>query len=605
MPTELTLESVDLDVESLEPVPWQAGESTHPAYPAVRLKRSGRSAMLTFELIVLENPFLRVGVAPQLGGRILTFFDKRTQTEIFGGTQALALSDEGPRGVVMNSGIQWIVGPAERPNALGPIDFQLREAVDDDSEATLVLHELVHGSGLSWHATLSLPPDRAELRFAIQVLNRTRQLQTGLLGLSLCSLPRPGSQTGGWVTYDHEADRGLGIWASAGMMERSDYDSDLKRWRLWAFSDQPALWRPHQIAGYELTLVPYSGLGSLTVSSPEGALSLDRDRLRVQATAPHREQKFFLLTASGQTLEAPAEIYPERITEIALGNLDADPIGFQWRNAGGDVHLDWSADAPLRALLDDEALAPESVGDSVAFGPRDLAAREALRVLDDQPARAERLARIAAKDPGWAASMALIQAHLAIRGQRWSEAQTHLDRVLSTNAEDPLAWWLKALVSRLQGESLDDRPELLNAHYLAPLEPILRAESFLAQPSTQSAEPNALVKPLAQDPEALIEIACMLLDLQLWEEATRWIDEANRHATVPMLNYLQAWAFLRETRMEVEAVQWIQRTNSIEIASPYPHRPLERQVVRELAQRYPANDRLQKLAAILGPPSQP
>ena len=95
------------------------------------------------------------------------------------------------------------------------------------------------------------------------------------------------------------------------------------------------------------------------------------------------------------------------------------------------------------------------------------------------------------------------------------------------NADDPLLWWGKAVALRLAGE--DNEQELLNAHFLAPLEPALRAESFLSQPINPDGAPSPLLASLAENPEEFIEVACLLIDCGLFDQASRWIDEALRH----------------------------------------------------------------------------
>lgn len=207
---------------------------------------------------------------------------------------------------------------------------------------------------------------------------------------------------------------------------------------------------------------------------------------------------------------------------------------------------------------------------------------------------------IAIKDPRWAASSRLLLAHHSIRKKDWEKALHWLDDGLGYHAEDHLAWWAKGMVNRIQGVESDD---LLNAHYLAPLEPLLRAESFLAMPQTHGKEPSAVVKPLAADPAALIEIACALLDLRLFDEATRWIDEALRHGENQMLLYLQAWAFLVGSKMDVEAAELVHRASKMEIKSPYLWRPIEVRALTELSHRFPADEKLIHLLKLSSPAS--
>src|SRR5262249_54552632 len=127
---------------------------------------------------------------------------------------------------------------------------------------------------------------------------------------------------------------------------------------------------------------------------------------------------------------------------------------------------------------------------------------------------------------------------------------------------------------------------LLNAHFLAPLEPALRAESYLANPS-QTKEPSAVLRPLGGSPDSFVEVACLLLEANLDKEAATWIDEALRHVDLPMLRYLLAYAHVRGSRMEAQAGEQVALAVRQGKKPPYPWRPLELSALRLLVERFP------------------
>lgn len=190
-------------------------------------------------------------------------------------------------------------------------------------------------------------------------------------------------------------------------------------------------------------------------------------------------------------------------------------------------------------------------------------------------------------------------AHLCLGYRKLSEsdpigAARHFEQSLLFNAEDHLAWLFKAICDRLAGHVDDERPELLNAHFLAPLEPGLRAESYLAAPS-QVKDKSPLLNAFEETPEAFVEVACLLLEAELWEESAKWLDEALRHADLAMLRYLLAYAYLQGSRMEVQAAEQLQVASRLDFAPPFPWRPIEKRALETLASRFPDDPKLKSM----------
>jgi hypothetical protein len=171
-------------------------------------------------------------------------------------------------------------------------------------------------------------------------------------------------------------------------------------------------------------------------------------------------------------------------------------------------------------------------------------------------------------------------------------AENHLEQALLYNAEDHLSWWARAMATRVREGPGGERTELRNAHFLAPLEPALRAEAFLAQDQEMGKEPSPLLTPLEQNPEAFVEVAALLADLGLNDQATRWIDEALRHVDLAMLRYLQGFCYLRASRMHVEAAECVAAASRLGYTPPLPWRDIEWEAISALHARFPANELL-------------
>ncbi len=311
---------------------------------------------------------------------------------------------------------------------------------------------------------------------------------------------------------------------------------------------------PRQVDSWSVKLAPVSGLSGST--SLAGALEVGSN-LRIQVTRPFPGAKVLLLTATDETLEAPLDLYPELIKEVPFNG--PSPKAVVVRDSAGVEVLRWPSVA-----LGAKAVPPYAELEVSAFsmGTRHLAfASHAIEAL-------------AAKD--------------------FATADAEFEQALLYNGDDPLLWWAKAVTQRKLGVETE-LVELPNAHYLAPLEPALRAEAFLSQSSHQGREGNPLVKSLS--PEDLIEVACLLLEHRLPDEATRWINEALRHHDLAMLHYLQADMLMEGTRMATEAAQHVMLGGRAQVP-PYPWRAVELAALSRLHGRFPEDAALAALVRL-------
>ncbi len=569
MPTDAFEEGLDLRIGLLE--------SFAPASPYPRLRSLGREETRTFGAVRLENESLRVTILPGLGGRILSIFDKRTGTEILR-PAALTPREGGRRGVRVSAGVQVLLDGDDRPNDLGPVDLQIEEPPE-----AVWLAESAGGTGLSFHLRVELPPERAELILEARVLNRTRRPlpYNGALALDL-----------GEAVFDGEvgyvADRRTGLRVRSDELEHATYETlsppgergrgegpfRLIRSR---FSEVGTL-GPRQVDVWRATLTPFSGLDGLPAVSDDVAAHFDSKRVQVQVVEALPGARVLLGLADGQTLEAPADLDPMQIMEIPLEGLSADPVALAVQDAGRADRL--RTGVVVGGGLPTGGPAPEALPDP------DVSAMDATEL------------RRLTFSPAYRALAHLELGHRDLAGGGYAQADERLEAALLYNADDPLNWWTKAMARRLGG-SEDEGPELPNAHYLAPLEPALRAEAFLAQSSSQGREPNPLVAPLADRPEALVEVACLLLEIGVRAEASRWIDEALRHRDVAMLRYLAAWSLLGGSRMEAEAANFVAAAGRLPFDPPYPWREIEQRALGELAMRFPEDGRLAEYLGLL------
>lgn len=303
---------------------------------------------------------------------------------------------------------------------------------------------------------------------------------------------------------------------------------------------------PHQVLTTKVILYPLSF--SPLVTNENGAIGLQGRTAHLQVFREAPQAKLVVQTDKGP-LEAPVELKRNKPESIELSSIPGEIKGLAVVIQGEPL-VRWPAE-PFKQY-EEEA------------GTRHFAHWQ--RALD------------------------------AIQCNDFVKADHHLETSLLYNGDDPLAWWLKAVVQRHLGVE-GERPELLNAHFLSPLDPALRCESFLGQ-HEHTKEASPLIAPLARDPDALTEVVCLLIECHLIEDATRLIDEALRHGEHRMLRYLMAYLHLRHSNMEFEAATHVQAAEAIPLAPPFPWRRIEREALLVLQERFPGMEKLALFAEL-------
>jgi hypothetical protein len=543
MPTEVFEDSLDLRIGLIEATlpDWRKESERGSSYPYPLLTPISSQEMRRFGVFLLENPLLRATIVPALGGRLLGLFDKRTGKEVLPRGEAIQPAAGGLRGAVVREGLQFqYVSGQDRLNALGRVDATAEEGEDPG----VWIAESAGGGPLGFHLYHEMPPERAEIVVEARVLNRTLKSAPYNGGFAIC-LPDSEvvSLENGVAAYSAERDSGIALFWDTPMTWRAE-DGFLRASRF----DSVGSMGPRQLDTIRLRIVPISGLGGLSGASPEAAVYIGGGFVRLQSVERRLNHKLLLVTRQGETLEAPTDVHPEAVVEVPLGDLDPQTVVLRDPAKNDVVRVDAASDVKRSVLPpvvnSEPTISAESSNEELFLATLDVSQRALAHTLLGMRA-------LVARDFG--------------------EASEQFERALLFNAEDHLTWWLKATADRMRGVE-GERPELLNAHYLAPLEPVLRAEAFLAQ-GAASKEPNPLVAPMAEIPENLVEVASLLLEAGLAAEASVWIDEALRHRDLPILHALQSYA-LSFSHMDVEAARHRSLAKGIS-EPPFPYRDVE------------------------------
>lgn len=492
----------------------------------------------------LENSLLRVTF--DAAGNLANLLDRRTNLEALAGPLRL------------------------HPAARGRVRFLAGEPTEDDEPASLQVGGLLP-DGFSFLIRYELPPDEARLRVEARLFNRlATRPGRGRLSLEAdLGEGRVHRAEHGACAYVPGRQAGIALFGRGCDLAEAELDDGAFIVR------RPAkTFYPRETETWRFVLAPVTGLPSLEAFDADAALSVG-DRLVVQAHRPLPDHRLDLLSEDGRTFALPAYLYAERALGVDLSGVPR-PSELALVAPDGRPTLTWRR----HALPSDRDPRDEAEEDGpTAAERRFFAAAVAFERFEDVR---DDLERAEAAFPLRAATHTL-QAMRAMRDGDFGEAEARFENALLYNAEDPLAWWGQAVAQRLQG-SEEANPALPNAHYLAPFEPALRAESFLAQPVAEGSEPSSLLRDLADDVPNAVEAACAYIELGRFDQAARLLEELLRFGDHLRLRRLLAACYLVGTRMEAHAAEQVARIGPLDVW--VRHHPVEEWAIRVLTERF-------------------
>lgn len=564
MPVKIYEQSVLFTTRQVLPV--AIGDGIPPCYPQVQLSANDKIVEQSIALIWMENDFIRLAIAPSLGGRIIALTDLRTGSNVMTLPSEIKLSEHSHRGVVWNHGLEFLSG-RDRTLSLGPMEFRVIEASGPEEKGAVFLFEWL--GDVSWHGAITLLADRPT--FLIEQTHYNRRWLS--------------SQARGGVLF-HETDTEQTSSDSCILKSASSEAGIYASWKPGDFillENSLSTGEPdfalagHKSDSTRLECTVFSGKSPVSQTSHLATAFIKDATLEIQPHGEISDAKIYL-KVNGQTLESPFTGQPGHSSTSNLSAIGANIEGFQLQTKNKDVLLSW----PDEKLILNHPVIPASPN-------LDEIIQSAV-----QPMRAYRRVSGLEAFSYWA------EALNALKEQQWADADELLEQYLGFNAEDSLAWWLKSSVRRESGKAKEeDSPELPNAHYLAPLEPLLRAEAFLNTPQAASREPNPLLASVAANPDHAAGCVGMYLECHLYLGMARLADELLRHRDNAMVRYLLAYALLSQAKNETAAAEHITLAGKQPIEPPFPYRLVEKRAVLELSRRFPNNERLNTLSSVL------
>lgn len=131
-----------------------------------------------YNVVFLENEYLKVMVMPSLGGRVQMLYDKTNGFHTIYYNQVIKPALVGLTGPWISGGIEFNWPQHHRPSTFDPVDYAIEE--NADGSKTLWVSEIERMFRTKGMAGFTLHPGKAFLEIRVKLYNRTAEPQTFL-----------------------------------------------------------------------------------------------------------------------------------------------------------------------------------------------------------------------------------------------------------------------------------------------------------------------------------------------------------------------------------------------------------------------------------------
>jgi tetratricopeptide (TPR) repeat protein len=121
--------------------------------------------------VFLQNEYLRLTLLPDLGGHLLSAYDRLAEEEALYRNHVLKYARIGIRGAWVSGGIEWNFPNGHTVTTTSPIDYAIR--TNDDGSASVIIGDIERVSRMRWSIALTLYPEHAYFETEVRLFNRT------------------------------------------------------------------------------------------------------------------------------------------------------------------------------------------------------------------------------------------------------------------------------------------------------------------------------------------------------------------------------------------------------------------------------------------------
>ena len=152
----------------------QAPVYPYPIYDLLTNKKVDK----TYKIVWLENEYIRIGILPEIGGRILEAFDKTDNYYFVYRQHVIKPALISIIGAWISGGVEWNIPHHHRASTFLPVQYKIEENADGGK--TVWVGELELRQRMRWAVGYTVRPGKSVLEASVRILNRTPEVNTML-----------------------------------------------------------------------------------------------------------------------------------------------------------------------------------------------------------------------------------------------------------------------------------------------------------------------------------------------------------------------------------------------------------------------------------------
>lgn len=132
---------------------------------------SNERTMHDWKALIMENEYIKLCVAPEIGGKLYYGTDKTNNYNFLYKNNVVKPSNIGMTGAWVSGGIEWCVIHHHRASSFLPVDYDLK--VNADSSKTIWIGETEPRQRMRWTIGITMYPGKSYYQTEVKILNPT------------------------------------------------------------------------------------------------------------------------------------------------------------------------------------------------------------------------------------------------------------------------------------------------------------------------------------------------------------------------------------------------------------------------------------------------
>src|ERR1019366_2535683 len=149
----------------------------YPAYGNLTTEKKDKA----YTMVYLENEYVKIGILPEIGGKIFTAVDKTNGYDFIYNQHVIKPALISLLGAWISGGIEWDLPHHHRATSFLPMQYKIEE--NADGSKTVWIGELELRDRMDWAVGLTLLPGKSYLEASFRMINRT-PVPTSMLSFS-------------------------------------------------------------------------------------------------------------------------------------------------------------------------------------------------------------------------------------------------------------------------------------------------------------------------------------------------------------------------------------------------------------------------------------